>query len=600
MPTTNNNFFVYIGDNWEQINPDFTNEIEYLQQLITILNGKIDRLTDNVESLNNYDDIKLKIRTLLQDKLKYYLYNYNLPSNVYDLAKLYSMIAYKDNNGTGKCTYYIDNRNGSDTNDGLSIFSPRKTLPSTLDETKALNGAIGVRLIDSPIPYDLSELARDISDPYIFLIFQGNHKDPSQVQLQNSTYAEFNMQGSMLAFFDLTIHNSLYIQKEGDIGFYNCNIDSNIYIEPISDSNTIYLEKSDITLEDYYGSTEFNSIVPYFQSTNDTLTFASQLGMANMSALTYRLDYIDIEPTNNTDINNLDDLTSYIQYLQKILNSESVNTTELINEIEPITISIDNNKRLIVSNTISNSNTKAYSILTAPLKIYDYNTNELLVNTNDWNNYYSLSSNISLDTPKNLKITISNIFEILYENSVKTTTTVANFRTALNNNKINGTNLPANTNVYATSYSNGGEYKYTLPSNFSLTVKNSHYTITNTGTAEYRFGYDNTDTDPQHYIQMLMTEDTITFNDINNGTTTQLHQFTLPSDTTNTTNITYTITYRTNGLLNIEFNGEKYNTVLTSPLSCSDWYINIPSNATSLRTIAQGGIEVTEYPNPII
>ena len=58
MPTTNNNFFVYIGDNWEQINPDFTNEVEYLQQLIVILNNKIDEYYDRISASVKMDRIR--------------------------------------------------------------------------------------------------------------------------------------------------------------------------------------------------------------------------------------------------------------------------------------------------------------------------------------------------------------------------------------------------------------------------------------------------------------------------------------------------------------------------------------------------------------
>ena len=89
-----------------------------------------------------------------------------------------------------------------------------------------------------------------------------------------STYAEFKLNSSnqFLGFFHLTIDNSLYIQKEGKIAFYNCNINSDIYLEPVSTENTVYLEKGR-NFQEYLNSEEFTSTIAYFHSTNDTITF---------------------------------------------------------------------------------------------------------------------------------------------------------------------------------------------------------------------------------------------------------------------------------------------------------------------------------------
>ncbi len=600
--TTTNNFFVYADDSWKQINSDFTTEIDYLQQLILILNNKLDKLTDNVESLNNYEDIKNNIRNLLQNKLKFYLYNYTLPSDIYQLAKICSIINYKDEN-YNHCSYYIDNVNGSDENDGLSIFTPRKTLPQTLDSSLTYYGAIVVRLMDSPIPYNLSQLERNMESIDAALIYRGNYQDPSKVKIENNTYAEFKLNSSnqFLGFFHLTIDNSLYIQKEGKIAFYNCNINSDIYLEPVSAENTVYLEKGR-NFQEYLNSEEFTSTIAYFHSTNDTITFNDDVN-SNL-VYTYPTGYFlspnDFKPLPaNTNITNLEELTIFLNYLQNALGSENVNINNLIGSILTITPSINSSRQLTINDYLNTQQASIHSIFNAPIQIYNNDTNELVGEiSSKWYNNYNIFNNINISSPVNFKILIGNLFEILYAYIISTTVSSANLRTALNNNKISGTNILGSTFTYQSTYSNGGEYYYNISNgtSYTISIDRMRFSVTNTDTAEFRFGYDYEDSNPQHYIQMLMCENSVIFNEVVGNTSSKLKEFTLPEDLSNSTNVPFSFTHRNNGELTIQFNDEEYITQLNTPLTSSIWYINIPTNTTSLRCVAYNGIKITEYP----
>ena len=595
MPTTNNNFFVYIGDNWEQINPDFTNEVEYLQQLIVILNNKIDKLTDNLEAVNSYTEIKNKIINLLKEKLKYYICDYPLPDDCYELGKLASVIKY--NNMALIPSYYIDNQKGNDSNTGYTLFKPRKTLPNTLEDERKVSGIYLIRLLDSTQTYYIEDLVNSINDKNVWTVIVGNSLDNTQVKLESKTenYTEITPQ---LTIMHTTINNNLYLSPSSKINFVNIQTDGQIHIN----NGTVTTENLTQTNGTFIDNTNPNIIL------EDNATYSTSFadGAVTVAPTGNMIRIKDFDPLpNSTQISNLEELNTLINYLKTAINTDNTNIDELIDSIPDVNPYIDNLTIRIVD-YLYKQFAGNQSILYQPITLTDYSTNEVLGELDEWYNGRSLANVLSdTTTVRNVKVAISNLFELILEITNSTNYTASTFRTLLNNNKISGLDMPSSTNVYnASNYSTGGEYQIPLPTDFKLENKGTQFNIANTDTAEFRFGYDNNDNNTQNYIQMLMTEDTITFNEVNGATTTPLTTFTLPDTTTTSKVIKWSLYARKDKTLNIIFNDETYETTLNQAISNPYLYINIPSNSTSLRrvtgTTAAQGITITEYPTRII
>ncbi len=601
MPVTNN-FFVYVNDDWKQVNSDFTGEINYLQELILLINNKIDSLSNSIESINDYTVIKEKLIKTLKDKLQYYLYNYTFPNDAYKLAQLVSMVI---DNKDSVYSYYIDNVNGSDENTGASIFEPRKTLPKIADENRKKNSGYQIRLMDSPIPYNIEDLKfDDIGDYAGGITFYGNYQDISKVQITSKTtdYTELVYNGGGIGFKNCTFTGNTYIQTNY-IGFNAINITGNVnldYIDGESSRNekTLTISKPGISLSNYILTDEYQDLVSkinFEEGDFNILTTGGEYFSYAPQGL-YG-GYNDMAPLpTNQNISNLEELMVFVNYLQNVLDSNNPNLTTLINNIPIATPSVEDpssrNLRVILDKYVSSET--IYSYYNAPIKMYNYDTNELLAETTLFK-----YSNIALSSPTNVKINIGNFFEFIYPFTMTTTVSKADLRTSLNTNKIEGGDLPSTLMTNNATLNDGGKWNYTLPgSNYELTIKGMRFYASATDSAEYRIGYDNTNSNPQHYIQILCNNGKIIFNEINGEAVNELVSYDLSSYTVSK-NVDLVFTHNTNGEISIKFGAnDKYTTTLNSALINPIWYINIPSKNSYIRCIAYNGIEIVEYPIP--